>query len=89
MGGNEVFEERARDGDHVRADAPTSGVVGPLLDRVLRGRDEGFSRESIVDPNAEIAEGYQPNVMPQDYEQRLSDEELNALVAYLVRSVGS
>ena len=86
MGGNEVFEERARDGDHVRADAPTSGVVGPLLDRVLRGRDEGFSRESIVDPNAEIEKGYEPGVMPQDFDEKLSDGDLHVLVKYLLEA---
>ena len=63
--------------------------VGPDLDTVLVGADEEFVRESIIDPNAEIAEGYQPNVMPGDYEQRLSDAELDALVQFLLDSVGS
>ena len=35
-------------------------------------------------PNAEIAQGYQPSVMPETYESTLSDEQLDALVQYLV-----
>ena len=41
-------------------------------------------RESIVDPNAYIAPGYQPGVMPGTFESTLSDEQLDALVQYLV-----
>ena len=41
-------------------------------------------RESIVDPNANIAPGYQPSVMPGTFESSLSDEQLDALVQYLV-----
>jgi cytochrome c oxidase subunit 2 len=87
--GAAIFESAGCGGCHALSEAGTTAEVGPNLDNVLRGEDEDSVRESIVDPNAEIAEGYQPNVMPQDYEQRLSDEELNALVTYLVRSVGS
>ena len=71
------------------SEAATTAEVGPNLGNVLRGEDEDFVRESIVDRNGEIAEGYQPNVMPQGYEQRLSDGELDAPVTYLVQSVGS
>jgi hypothetical protein len=42
--------------------------------------------ESIVDPNKEIAKGYPPNVMPQNFEQTLSEKELEDLVKYLSES---
>ena len=42
-----------------------------------------FVRSSIVDPDAVIAPDYQPGVMPKDFAQSLSPEELDALVAYL------
>ncbi len=86
--GAAVFEEAGCGSCHALADAGTSAETGPDLDRVLRGTDEEFVRESIVDPNADIAEGYQPNVMPQDYEERLSEPELDALVRYLVETAG-
>ena len=40
--------------------------------------------QSIVDPNAKIASGYQPSVMPETFESTLSDKQLDALVQYLV-----
>ena len=35
-------------------------------------------------PNATVASGYQPDVMPATYGDTLSDEQLDALVQYLV-----
>ena len=46
-----------------------------------RGAD--FVRESIVDPDATVAPGYQPGIMPTNYGGTLSDEQLEALVAFL------
>jgi cytochrome c oxidase subunit 2 len=43
--------------------------------------DEGYIRESIVDPNAKIVEGYTP-IMPS-YQGQLSEEQINQLVAYI------
>ena len=40
--------------------------------------------ESIVDPNAEIAKGYPPNVMPSNFGQVLSKKEVEELVEYLI-----
>ena len=42
-------------------------TTGPDLDEALAGQDAAFIEESIVDPNAEIAQGFQPDVMPQDF----------------------
>jgi len=42
-----------------------------------------FVRQSIVDPDAVIAPDYQPGVMPKDFAESLSPEELDALVAYV------
>jgi hypothetical protein len=38
----------------------------------------------IVDPNAEIAEGYAANVMPQTYGQSIPTKELEQLVQFLI-----
>jgi cytochrome c oxidase subunit 2 len=42
-----------------------------------------YVRQSIVDPNAVIAKGYQPGVMPPTFGDTLKPDELDALVAYL------
>jgi cytochrome c oxidase subunit II len=70
-------------GCHTLADAGTTGNVGPDLDENLAGRDEAYIEESIVDPSAEIAEGFQDGQMPANFGDRLEPAELDALVKYL------
>jgi hypothetical protein len=41
--------------------------------------------ESIVDPNAEIASGFQANIMPTTFGESLSDQQLADLVAFLTQ----
>ena len=81
--GKAVFEAQGCGGCHALADAGTTGGVGPDLDEALADADEAFIRESIVDPSAEIEEGFQDGVMPKSYEQSLSPAELDGLVQYL------
>jgi len=73
---------------HRLADAGTQGEVGPDLDKVLAGKDADFIHESIVNPNAEIAPGFQPNVMPSTFGESLTDAQLQSLVDYLVKTAG-
>jgi cytochrome c oxidase subunit 2 len=68
---------------HKLADAGSNGAVGPDLDTVLKGKDEAFIKQSIDDPSAEIADGYQDGIMPPNYEQTLGPEKVDALVKYL------
>lgn len=87
-GGEQVFIEQGCGSCHVLAAAGTSGQTGPNLDEVLPGADEAFIRQSIVDPNAEIEEGFQPGVMPDDFGEKLSGRQLDQLVAFLSESAG-
>ncbi|HEX2105661.1 MAG TPA: cytochrome c oxidase subunit II [Solirubrobacteraceae bacterium] len=68
---------------HKLSDAGSSGGTGPDLDQALRGKDAAFIERAIVDPNAEIAQGFGPNVMPDNYRSTLSSAEVDALVKYL------
>ena len=43
--------------------------------------DREYLRESILHPNAKIVEGYPPGMMPDNYSQQLSDEELQAQIS--------
>jgi cytochrome c oxidase subunit 2 len=70
---------------HTLADANARGTVGPNLDNTLKGRDEAYIRQSIVEPDAEVARGFQRGVMPPNFGDTLSEGELNGLVDYLVR----
>jgi cytochrome c oxidase subunit 2 len=71
---------------HTLKEAAASGKVGPDLDEALKGKDEQFIKESITDPNAEIADGFQPGIMPQSYGSQLTSQQLNDLVAFLKTS---
>jgi cytochrome c oxidase subunit II len=72
---------------HVLQAAGTQGQVGPNLDEVLQGADADFVRESIVDPSASIAEGYE-DVMPKNFGEQFTDEQIEGLVDYLLESTG-
>jgi cytochrome c oxidase subunit II len=73
---------------HALADAGTTAEVGPNLDEALKGKNADFIRESIVNPNAEIAPGFQPNVMPSTFGESLSQQQLDSLVEYLLQTAG-
>ncbi len=73
---------------HKLADAGTDAVAGPDLDKVLAGKDAAFVEEAIVEPDKEIASGFQAGIMPKDYGDTLSAEELEALVKYLGEVAG-
>jgi cytochrome c oxidase subunit 2 len=68
---------------HTLSAAGTSGTTGPDLDKVLKGKDAAFIKESIVNPNAQIAAGYQANIMPQTYGQALSAGQVDGLAKWL------
>jgi cytochrome c oxidase subunit 2 len=73
---------------HTLADAGTSASTGPDLDEGLKGRDADFIRQSIVEPDAQLTQGYNKGIMPSNYGQALSPEELDALVKYLQEATG-
>ena len=81
--GKALFTSQGCGGCHTFTPAGVKGTVAPDLDQALKGKDAAFIRESIVDPNAEVAQGYAQGIMPGDYDQKLSDEQLADLVAFL------
>ena len=73
---------------HKLADAASSGESGPDLDKTLAGKDAAYVEESITAPDKEIAAGFQAGIMPKNYGDTLSAEELDALVKYLGEVAG-
>ena len=84
--GKKAFESNGCGSCHTLKEAGASGKIGPDLDEALKGKDAAFIKESITDPNAEIASGFQPNVMPQSYGSQLTSQQVNDLVAFLQAS---
>ena len=70
-------------GCHKLADAGSQGGTGPDLDQALKGRDPTFIEQAIIEPNAEVAQGFNEGIMPGNYGDTLSDAEVDALVKYL------
>ena len=83
--GKALFTSNGCGACHQLADAGTAGGVGPDLDQGLKGKDDAFIKQSIVDPNAEVTSGFQPNVMPANFGQTLGPDEVDALVKYLAQ----
>lgn len=81
--GKKVFDDNGCGGCHTFKAAGANGKIGPNLDDVLKGKDAEFVKTSITDPNEEIASGFQPNIMPQNYGSQLSSQQIADLVAFL------
>ena len=87
--GASLFTENGCSGCHTFAPANATGTTGPPLDDLAAqaqalGRDpEEFVRQSIVDPDAVVTEGYPSGVMPKTFGQ-LPEEQVDALVQYLL-----
>jgi hypothetical protein len=66
--------------------------VGPSLDGIgtraasaVEGLDAAsYIEQSVLDPEAHIVEGFPSGVMPPNFGERLTAEELQALVDYLL-----
>jgi cytochrome c oxidase subunit 2 len=68
----------------VKVGPTLKGLYGsrvPLEDGRTAVADEGFLKESIVDPGAGIVKGF-PNVMPT-FKGQLSDDDIAAIIAYI------
>ena len=77
--------------DGTRGTGPTwSGVAGasrPLESGESVLADTAYLFNSIVDPGAQLVEGY-PDVMPADYADQLTEDEINDLVTYIQSLAG-
>ena len=85
--GRQLFTDTGCAGCHTLADADATGTVGPELDDLAAqaakyGKEEGqtpeqYVRTAILDPNAFVVPGFQPDVMPGGYGDQLSDAEID------------
>ena len=80
--GQAVFARMGCGGCHTLAAASARGEIGPDLDARLPSHTAATLRARILDPpaNEDFAQ------MPADFGERMSDDELDALVAFLLAS---
>jgi cytochrome c oxidase subunit 2 len=81
----QLFTSAGCAGCHTLAAAGSTAKVGPDLGE-LGDVDADFIRTSIVDPSADVTQGYEDGVMPGNFGDQLSKEELDALVKYLLEA---
>jgi mono/diheme cytochrome c family protein len=92
--GEQIFTAAGGAGCHQFAPAGSNGTIGPSLDELQTqagniepGKSaEEYVREAIEDPGAFVVQGF-PNAMPA-FQGRLTDEQLQALVDYLLQTGG-
>jgi mono/diheme cytochrome c family protein len=92
--GDQIFTAAGCAGCHTFGPAGSTGTIGPNLDDLktaAANREPGKSaeeyiRESLTAPDAFLVQGF-GNVMPS-FEGRLTDEQINALVDYLLQTGG-
>ena len=83
----EVFLEKCGS-CHTLEAAGSAGTTGPVLDEVLPGQNTQQIEQSIRDPNAKVTPGFEAGIMPPFDEGQIPEENLQALIQYLIESVG-
>ncbi|MFN2189937.1 MAG: c-type cytochrome [Candidatus Promineifilaceae bacterium] len=77
--------EEGVDKDDGRFVGPSHHAIGTRAENAVPGMSaEEYIRQSIVDPNAHIVEGYDPWVMYTNYAEDLSETDIDDLVSYLL-----
>jgi len=90
--GRGIFAQYGCNTCHILTDAGAlNAIQGPSLDgigsraanQVGYADAQDYIRSSIINPNAFIVDGYPAGLMPQNFVDQMSPEELNLIVAYL------
>jgi cytochrome c oxidase subunit II len=86
--GQQIFDDQGCSGCHTLAAAGATQTIGPDLDEVLPDRSPQEIEQSIVDPDAELSPGFNQGIMPDNFGDALSPDELDTLVRYLSQNAG-
>lgn len=77
--------------DGTASSAPTfRGLAGsnrPLTTGAFVRADDTYLRSSIIDPSAQVVQGYEP-IMPTTFAETLTEQQITDLIAY-IRSLGA
>jgi len=95
--GKTVFASNGCASCHTFQPAGATGTVGPDLDKAPAADAKAdhnmnlaaFIKESIVNPDAYIAKGYNKGIMPTTFGNSLSSTQVNDLVAFILSGTKS
>jgi cytochrome c oxidase subunit 2 len=90
--GRQIFTSAGCNACHTLDDANATAEVGPDLNELAANAEkrvkgttaEDYVHQSIVDPPAFVVNGYPGNIMPRDFADQLTPEEIDTLVKYLL-----
>jgi len=77
----EAFAQFACTACHIFEES--GGQIGPNLSRIGATRDKEYLRRAILEPNADVTDGFLPNLMPNTYAQQMYVSEVEMIVDYL------
>lgn len=80
--GLEVIDKFGCAGCHDLDDSEAD--VGPRLQGIASRMSREELQTAITDPNASIAEGFEPDLMPDDFGDTIADSEMTLLLDYLM-----
>jgi hypothetical protein len=64
---------------------PSLAEIGATADTRIEGYSaEEYLRESILQPNAYVVEGFKPDIMPENLGKRMNGQQLADIIAYLM-----
>lgn len=86
--GGQIFANNGCTACHTLGTSESVGSVGPNLDDDLPGQSKDEILESIVDPNAKLGSGFASGIMPANYGDSITPEDLDKLVNYLFTCAG-
>lgn len=79
--GLEAIENHGCAGCHDLDDSEAD--LGPALNGIGTRMDVAAIKAAILEPNTEIAQGYEAEIMPDDFGDEMTDGELDLIVEYL------
>jgi cytochrome c oxidase subunit 2 len=92
--GRQLFTDTGCNRCHTLADAESTSAVGPGLDdltanataygKEAKQSPEEYVKTSIEDPGAFVVPEFEDGIMPADYAEQLSPEEIDTLAKYLL-----
>ena len=59
------------------------GSERPLSDGTTVVANEKYLRQAITDPDSQVPQGFSPGMMPTDYGEKFSEEQVDMLVEFI------
>jgi mono/diheme cytochrome c family protein len=82
--GRAIFIKNGCIGCHQITGLSDGAITGPVLDGIGSRVDEAYIIESILNPSAVIVENFVDDLMPKNFSELITEEELGNLVLFLL-----